>query len=162
MKSIVNRVMVALLLVTLASVAAFAKGKRIQVSVLTDTKVNGTLVKHGTYDVVFDEQTGELSIVKGSKIVATTTTRLEQRESKRALQRQTRLLRAMRPDWSALRSAAATSVWLSIRAACKWEQANKCSHGENSRLGPCRFRGAFPLPPSSSAAESMAPFKNPH
>src|SRR5258708_31044943 len=82
MKSIVNRVMVALLLVTLASVAAFAKGKRVQVSFLTDTKVNGTLVKHGTYDVVFDEETGELSIVKGSKIVATTTTRLEQRESK--------------------------------------------------------------------------------
>ena len=82
MKSIVNRVMVALLLVTLASVAAFAKGKRVQVSFFTDTKVNGTLVKHGTYDVVFDEETGELSIVKGSKIVATTTTRLEQRESK--------------------------------------------------------------------------------
>jgi len=82
MKSIVNRVMVALLLVTLASVAAFAKVKRVQVSFLTDTKVNGTLVKHGTYDVVFDEETGKLSIVKGSKIVATTTTRLEQRESK--------------------------------------------------------------------------------
>ena len=82
MKSIVNRVMVTLLLVTLASVAAFAKGKRVQVSFLADTKVNGTLVKHGTYDVVFDEETGELSIVKGSKIVATTTTRVEQRESK--------------------------------------------------------------------------------
>ena len=82
MKSIVNRVMVALLLVTLASVAAFAKVKRVQVSFLTDTKVNGTLVKHGTYDVVFDEETGKLSIVKGSKIVATTTTRLEQRETK--------------------------------------------------------------------------------
>jgi len=74
--------MVALLLVTLASAASFAKGKRVQVSFLTDTKVNGTLVKHGTYDVVFDEETGKLSIVKGSKIVATTTTRLEQRESK--------------------------------------------------------------------------------
>ena len=82
MKSIVNRVTVALLLVTLASVAAFAKGKRIQVSFLADTKVNGTVVKQGTYDIVFDEETGKLSIVKGSKIVATTTTRLEQRESK--------------------------------------------------------------------------------
>src|SRR5258706_10200081 len=82
MKSIVNRVMVALLLVTLASVAAFAKGKRVQVSFLADSKINGTVVKQGTYDIVFDEETGELSIVKGSKIVATTTTRLEQRESK--------------------------------------------------------------------------------
>jgi hypothetical protein len=82
MKSIVNRVMVALLLVTFASAASFAKGKRVQVSFLTDTKINGTLVKHGTYDVVFDEETGKLSIVKGSKTVATATTRLEQRESK--------------------------------------------------------------------------------
>ena len=82
MKTIVNRVMVAFLLVTLASAAAFAKGKRFTVSFLTDTKVNGTLVKHGEYDVVFDEETGELSIVKGSKVVATASTRLEQREGK--------------------------------------------------------------------------------
>ena len=82
MKSIVNRVMVALLLVTLASAAAFAKSKRFTVSFVTDTKVNGTLVKHGEYDVVFDEKTGELSIVKGSKVVATASTRLEQREGK--------------------------------------------------------------------------------
>ena len=51
-------------------------------SFLMDTKVNGTLVKSGTYDVVFDEETGELSIVKGSKVIATTATRLEQRERK--------------------------------------------------------------------------------
>jgi len=82
MKSIVNRVMVALLLVTLANAAAFAKSKRATVSFLMDTKVNGTLVKSGTYDVVFDEETGELSIVKGSKVIATTATRLEQRERK--------------------------------------------------------------------------------
>jgi len=82
MKSIVNRVMVALLLVTLANAAAFAKNKRATVSFLMDTKVNGTLVKSGTYDVVFDEETGELSIVKGSKVIATTATRLEQRERK--------------------------------------------------------------------------------
>jgi len=82
MKSIVNRVMVALLLVTLANAAAFAKSKRATVSFLMDTKVNGTLVKSGTYDVVFDEETGELSIVKGSKVIATAATRLEQRERK--------------------------------------------------------------------------------
>ena len=82
MKSIVNRVMVALLLVTLGNAAAFAKSKRATVSFLMDTRVNGTLVKSGTYDVVFDEETGELSIVKGSKVIATTATRLEQRERK--------------------------------------------------------------------------------
>jgi hypothetical protein len=33
--------------------------------------VNGTLVKPGTYTVVFDDATGQLSIMKGNKTVAT-------------------------------------------------------------------------------------------
>lgn len=82
MKTWVNRMVVSLLLVTCASVAAFAKSKRATVHFSTDIKVNGTLVKSGTYDVVFDEQTGALSIEKGHKIVATTATRLEQRDRK--------------------------------------------------------------------------------
>ena len=82
MKTWVNRMVVSLLLVTCASVAAFAKGKRATVHFSTDIKVNGTLVKSGTYDVVYDKQTGELSIEKGHKIVATTATRLEQRDRK--------------------------------------------------------------------------------
>ncbi|HYX28454.1 MAG TPA: hypothetical protein VE863_07800 [Pyrinomonadaceae bacterium] len=83
MKSMINRLLIALLLVSLASAAAFAKSKkRTSVSFSMDTAVNGTLVKSGTYDVVFDEETGELSILKGSKVIATTGTRLEQREHK--------------------------------------------------------------------------------
>lgn len=82
MKFIVNRVIVAFLLVTLASAAAFGKSKRATVSFDVDTKVNGTLLKSGTYEVVFDEQTGELSILKGSKVVAKTATRLVMRDGK--------------------------------------------------------------------------------
>lgn len=82
MKFIVNRVIVAFLLVTLASAAAFGKSKRATVSFDVDTNVNGTLLKTGTYEVVFDEQTGELSILKGSKVVAKTAARLTMRDGK--------------------------------------------------------------------------------
>ncbi len=82
MKFIVNRVLVALLLVTLAGTAAYAKTRNATVSFDAVTKVNGTLVKSGTYNVVFDEQTGELSVLKGGKVIAKTATRLEKREGK--------------------------------------------------------------------------------
>ena len=88
---LVNRIVVALLLVTLAGAAAFAKGKTETISFTADVKVNGTLVKSGTYTVVFDEQTGELSIRKDSKVIAKTATRLEKRERKaRGFEFQTR------------------------------------------------------------------------
>jgi len=48
----------------------------------TDIKVNGTEVKHGDYDLVFDEQSGELSIMKGKKVIAKTTARMEKRATK--------------------------------------------------------------------------------
>lgn len=82
MKSVVNRIIVALLLVTMISVAAFAKSKKTTLTFAVDTKVNETLVKSGTYEVVFNEETGELSIVKGRKIVAKTTTQLRMRDGK--------------------------------------------------------------------------------
>jgi hypothetical protein len=82
MKSIVNRIIVALLLVTLTGVAAFAKSKRTTVKFAVDTRVSETLVKNGTYEVVFNDETGELSILKGQKVVAKTTARLEMRDAK--------------------------------------------------------------------------------
>jgi hypothetical protein len=82
MKSIVNRVIVAFLLASLAGTAAFAKSKKAGVFFLTDTKVNGTVVQKGRYDVVFDDQTGELSIVKNNKVIARTATRVEKRARK--------------------------------------------------------------------------------
>jgi hypothetical protein len=82
MKSVINRIVVALLLVTMTSVAGFAKSKKTNVTFTVDTKVNETLVKSGTYQAVFNEETGELSILKGGKVVAKTTARVEMRDGK--------------------------------------------------------------------------------
>jgi hypothetical protein len=84
MKFIINRVMVAFLLVTLAGAAAFAKSNTGTVSFSSNIKVNGTLVKKGNYDVRFDEKTGELTVAKDGKVVAKTAARLEKRFRKPA------------------------------------------------------------------------------
>jgi len=47
-----------------------------------DITVNGTLVKKGTYDVKFDDQTGQLSVIKNGKVVAEAMARLEPRANK--------------------------------------------------------------------------------
>jgi hypothetical protein len=82
MKSIVNRMLVILMVGALTSVAAFAKVQRQKVTFDTDIKVNGTLVKKGSYDVKFDDQSGQLSIVKNGKVVAEATARVEARAKK--------------------------------------------------------------------------------
>ena len=82
MKSVINRVLVAFLLVTLAGTAAFAKTKMGRVSFTSDIKVNGTLVKKGDYDVTFDEMTGEVSFEKNGKVIAKAAARLERRSRK--------------------------------------------------------------------------------
>jgi len=79
MKFILNRAMVAFLLVTLAGTAAFAKSNKGTVSFSSNTKVNGTLVTKGNYDVRFDEKTGELSVERNGKVIAKTTARFEKR-----------------------------------------------------------------------------------
>jgi len=82
MKSVINRVLVAFLLVTLAGTAAFAKTKMGRVSFMSAIKVNGTLVKKGDYDVTFDEMTGEVSFEKNGKVIAKAAARLEKRNRK--------------------------------------------------------------------------------
>lgn len=88
----INRIAIALLLVTLAGTATLGKSKRKQITFDTAIKVNGTVVKAGSYDVVFDDSANELSILKGGKVVAKTAARLEQRASKA---RDTRFTRRM-------------------------------------------------------------------
>ena len=66
----------------LTSVVAFAKVHRHTVTFDTDIKVNDTLVKKGTYQVRFDDETGQLSIVQNGKIVAQATTKIETRAKK--------------------------------------------------------------------------------
>ena len=68
--------------ITLASATAFANMKKSTITLSADTKVNDTIVKKGMYQVVFDDQTGELSLFKGAKLVAKTAARVEKREMK--------------------------------------------------------------------------------
>ena len=82
MKSIVNRMLVVLMVGALTSVVAFAKTQRHRVNFDNDMKVNGTLVKKGTYDIKFDDETGQLSIMKNGKVVAQAMTRVEARTKK--------------------------------------------------------------------------------
>ena len=82
MKSIVSKVMVVLMVGALTSVVAFAKVHKEKVTFDSDIKVNGTVVKKGTYDVKFDDESGQLSITKNGKTVAQATAKLEQREKK--------------------------------------------------------------------------------
>jgi len=82
MRSVFNRVIIALLLVTMTGVAAFAKTKKTTVVFDTDTTVSGTIVKRGTYELVYNEETNELSIVKGRKVIAKTNAQLAMRDSK--------------------------------------------------------------------------------
>lgn len=82
MKSIVNRIAVVVMIGALASVAAFAKTHKHRVTFENDIKVNGTLVKKGSYEVKFDDATGQLSINKNGKTVAQTMAKLEDRAKK--------------------------------------------------------------------------------
>lgn len=82
MKSMVNKVLAVLMVGALTSVVAFAKTQKQRVTFENDIKVNGTLVKKGTYDVKFDDQTGQLAIIKNGKVVAEANTKLEQRAKK--------------------------------------------------------------------------------
>lgn len=81
MKSFLNRIAMALLITSLASVSVFAKTER-GVSFPTNMKVNGTLINKGVYDLKFDDKTGEISIVKDSKVVARAAATLEKRDRK--------------------------------------------------------------------------------
>lgn len=82
MKSIIKRFTIALLLTSLMSVAAFAKTKSETISFPTSIKINGTLVEKGVYDLKYDEQAGELTIIKEKKIIARSTTSVEKRDRK--------------------------------------------------------------------------------
>ncbi len=82
MKSIVSKVMAVVMVGALTSVVVFAKVHKEKVTFDTDIKVNGTVVKKGTYDVKFDDESGQLSITKNGKTVAQATAKLEQREKK--------------------------------------------------------------------------------
>ena len=82
MKSIMSRMLVVLMVGALTSVAALAKVHKHKVTFEEDIKVNGTVVKRGTYDVKFDDETNQLSISRNGKVVAQAMARLESRAKK--------------------------------------------------------------------------------
>lgn len=86
MRFLVKHVFMALLIFALAGVVASGKSpektKTKSVTFGSDVTVNGTLVKEGTYDVKFDEETGDLSIMKNGKVVANATASLRERTTK--------------------------------------------------------------------------------
>ena len=82
MKSIVSKMVAVLMVGALTGVVAFAKVHKEKVTFDNDIKVNGTVVKKGSYDVKFDDESGQLSITKNGKVVAQATAKLEQREKK--------------------------------------------------------------------------------
>jgi len=82
MKSIVSKMVTVVMVGALTSVVAFAKVHKEKVTFDSDIKVNGTVVKKGTYDLKFDDESGQLSITKNGKVVAQAMAKLEQREKK--------------------------------------------------------------------------------
>jgi len=82
MKSILNRIAVVLVVGALSSVVALAKVQKHKVTFASDIKINNTLVKKGTYDVKFDDETGQFTVSKGNKVVAQSMAKLEQRDKK--------------------------------------------------------------------------------
>ncbi len=82
MKTLLNRIALALLVTALASVSVFPKSTTETVRFPTNIKVNGTLVKEGEYDLKFDDKTGELRIMKGSKVIARSATSVAKRDRK--------------------------------------------------------------------------------
>ena len=82
MKVLVNGLVVASLLLSVASATVFGNTRKSNIVFSSDTKVNGTLVKKGDYEAVFDDQSGDLSILKGEKVIAKTMASIEKRSQK--------------------------------------------------------------------------------
>jgi PHD/YefM family antitoxin component YafN of YafNO toxin-antitoxin module len=82
MKYFVNRLVVTLAILAMTATMAFSKTKRDTVTLTENVTVNGTLLKKGTYDVSFNDETNELAIIKNGKVVAKTSAKSEQRSNK--------------------------------------------------------------------------------
>jgi hypothetical protein len=77
MKHLFNRAVILLVVGVMVSITALAMTTNRQVTFSRDVTVNGTPVKAGTYKATFDDQTGEFKLLRGKKVVANATARLE-------------------------------------------------------------------------------------
>ena len=82
MRKMINLLVIVAVVCVLSTLTVFGKDKSEYVNLPQDVVINGTLVKKGAYKLKFDEKTGELLIMKGSKVVAKTSARLEKRDDK--------------------------------------------------------------------------------
>lgn len=82
MIKLANQLVGMVLVGAIAGGVAFAKPIKKTVTFSQDVVVNGTMVKEGTYEAVFDDQTNELSIVKDRRVVARAPAQLEKREER--------------------------------------------------------------------------------
>ena len=85
MKSFMKTAIVAMVICALASIALAAGGGKVKKEVVTfdsDVEVNGTVLKAGTYELRWDDQTGEVSILKDGKVKAKSNAYTQDREKK--------------------------------------------------------------------------------
>jgi hypothetical protein len=77
MKHLFSRTVILLVVGAMTSITALAMTTSRQVTFSKDVTVNGASVKAGTYKATFDDQTGEFKLLRGKKVVANATARLE-------------------------------------------------------------------------------------
>ena len=82
MKKLMKQIAIAVVITSLGAISAFAKTRKESITLSSNTSINGTVVKKGTYQLKFDDEKGELSIMKGDKVVAQASTTTEKREGK--------------------------------------------------------------------------------
>jgi hypothetical protein len=82
MRKMIARTVITLAISTLTVATALAGDQRSKIKLDEDTRVGGATVEAGSYDVRFDEESGEISFVKGGKVVAKAKARAEQAASK--------------------------------------------------------------------------------
>jgi hypothetical protein len=84
MKYFVRHLSIGLLIFALAGFTAFGKDKTkgAWVTFSTDVNVGGSVVKAGEYKVRFNQDTGELAVMKNNKVIAKTMARLHDRAAK--------------------------------------------------------------------------------
>jgi hypothetical protein len=121
MKSIAKHLVVLLAMCTLTSVLALAKTTSKHVTFAQAVTVNDQIVKPGTYKVTFDDQTGELTITNGKKVVAKAPARLERADTRAVY---------------ITRTEEEKAVLLSIRL----KDGNQAVIGDNSNSGAERMR----------------------
>ena len=82
MKSLLKQIGIALVITSLTAVSAFAKVRKESITFRPIPPSMGRWSRSGTYQLKFDDEKGELSIVKDGKVIAQSSTTTEKRENK--------------------------------------------------------------------------------